>query len=153
MEEQRRIKAILKVAIILLIGLIVLLVIFKDANAASKEVKWNPPIDNCDATPLADLSGFTVWWGQTPRPPDPPSSCSAFVDETLYPNSFMVGPSDTQAVISVFDEEVERTFFIAITAWDSKGNQSQYSNELEWIVPPMMVAPNRPTNLRDVMAP
>ena len=129
---------------------LIITLIGSPVQAVEITISWNPPTENCDGTSLVDLAGSTVWWGTSPRPVDPPPSCSVFVDQTLYPNSFIVGPTDTQAVVSVFDAEVERTFYIAVTAWDNSGNQSQYSGELVWFVPPTMVAPAAPTNLRVV---
>lgn len=120
--------------------------------AASMTLSWDAPALNCDESALTDLAGFTVWWGNTPRPSGVPPTCGA-PDETVYLNSFMVGPADTQAVLSVFDMEIERTLYISVTAFDSYGNQSHYADELVWFVPPTMVAPGIPTNLRVVAGP
>lgn len=136
--------------LLVLLVLIAMVLFTGTAMAASITLSWDAPALNCDDSALTDLAGFTVWWGSTPRPSGIPPTCGV-ADETVYFNSFMVGPTDTQAVLSVFDMEVERTLYIAVTAFDSYGNQSQYADELVWFVPPTMVAPGTPTNLQGVV--
>ena len=75
-------------------------------------LSWVPPTENIDGTPLNDLSGYRVLWGTESR---------------NYSNSLNI--SDP-AVTSVDIGVNIGTYFFAMKAIDSAGDESSFSNEL-----------------------
>jgi hypothetical protein len=75
-------------------------------------LKWQAPVKNVDGTPLTDLSGYRVYYGEQSRE---------------YSNSETI--SDPRAVR--YDVEVlSGSYYFAMTALDGNGNESGYSNEV-----------------------
>lgn len=73
---------------------------------------WQPPAENQDGSPATDLSGYRIYYGSFSR--------SYSEDVTVS------GASTTQWDLSLPSGE----YFIAMTAFDSDGNESSYSNEV-----------------------
>ncbi len=74
---------------------------------------WNTPITNEDGSPLTDLAGYRVYYG---------TSSSNLTD------SIDIG-NETEAVVNNLQPGV--TYYIAITSYNTSGNESNYSDLLE----------------------
>ena len=72
---------------------------------------WDAPATNEDGTPLNDLGGYKVYYGRSSR---------------SYTNSIDAG-LDNSIAIGVLSQG---TWFFAVTAYDTSGNESGYSNEV-----------------------
>lgn len=79
----------------------------------SATLLWAPATTNSDGTPLSDLAGYRVYYGTasgnytTTVDVSDPAATSAQIDG-LTPNT---------------------TYYFAVTAYDSSGNESSFSNE------------------------
>lgn len=94
------------------------------AQAASVTCTWSAPTTNADGTPLTDLAGFHVYYGQASRAYVPPIDVGNVT-------TFMVPNLSTG-----------QTYYFAVTAYDWSGNESPWSNELSvTILPPDPVLP------------
>ncbi len=71
---------------------------------------WEPPITNADGTPLTDLAGYRVYFG--------PGS-----GNYIYKNN--VG----DVTICTIGGLTRGTWCFVVTAYDTAGNESDYSNE------------------------
>ncbi|MEW6417445.1 MAG: DNRLRE domain-containing protein [Nitrospirota bacterium] len=90
------------------------LVLFLSAGkvySGQATLSWDPPTTNADGTPLLDLAGYNVYYGNTS------SNYSQIID---------VGNITTYTVASLNDG----TYYFAVTAYDTSGNESEYSNEV-----------------------
>jgi hypothetical protein len=90
-------------------------------------VTWTAPITNTDGTALTNLAGFRLYWGTTAG---------------TYTTSRDIGnvKATTLNVLGIFSGN----WFMAVTAYDTTGNESGYSNEYNFF----LRSPNPPTNLR-----
>jgi hypothetical protein len=93
---------------------LVIILFFSPAALFAGEVtfNWSAPAFNVDGTPLKDLSGFKIYYGTASR---------------LYDGSIDVGNVSTARVSNLTDG---LTYYFAITAYDTSGNESGYSNEV-----------------------
>jgi hypothetical protein len=73
---------------------------------------WKAPVKNIDGTPLRDLAGFRIYYGT-----------SSFT----YTRSIDV-KKVTQYTLQNLPQG---TWYFAVTAYDSRGNESQFSNQLK----------------------
>jgi hypothetical protein len=73
--------------------------------------------DHHDNTSLNDLAGYQVYYGLAPR---------------FYDVAVDVGLA-TSAVLS--DLEAGRTYYFAVTAYDTSGNESVFSTEVPYAIP------------------
>jgi Putative Ig domain len=74
-------------------------------------LSWTPPAMNTDGTALTDLAGYRIYWGTA---------------QNSYTNSKTLnGPGFSSAVI---DQLTPATWYFVVTALDSAGNESAYSN-------------------------
>ena len=84
------------------------------------KLTWDPPTTNEDGTPLTDLAGYKLYYG--------PSSAnytgSIDVEDTT---SVEIG-----AIVDVLYDSLPTTDTVcfAVTAYDTYGNESDYSNEV-----------------------
>lgn len=78
-------------------------------------LSWDPVTVNDDGTPVGDLVGYRVYDGPKPG---------------LY-NMMTELPNVTTATL----ELSKGTFYIAVTAFDTSGNESGFSNEVAVTVP------------------
>jgi F5/8 type C domain/Fibronectin type III domain len=118
------------------------------AQAAQITLTWTKPTTNANGTPLTDLAGYKIYYGQASR------SYGPGIDMHNV-NSFTLS-----------NLEEGRTYYFAVTAYDFSGNESKFSNEKsvtipppnendEVVLPPKTVtasawqAPNAPANTRD----
>lgn len=82
-----------------------------------KMIRWQAPTQNEDGTPLNDLAGYVVYWGTESRE---------------YTGSYTIdSPSTTEWEADI----APAMYYFALTAFDSEGNESDYSNELRKRIP------------------
>lgn len=82
----------------------------------SVELHWDPPTENVDESPLADLAGYRVYEGSEPGHYD-------WVSD--------VGSSTMAKLESL----PAGTYYFSVTAYDSAGNESDFSNEISTSLP------------------
>ena len=80
-------------------------------SAGDAILSWDPPTTNADGTPIEDLAGYNIYYGT--------SSGS-------YSQNIDVGDVTTYIVAGLNDG----TYYFAVTAYDTSGNESEYSNEV-----------------------
>lgn len=80
--------------------------------AGTATLSWNPPTTNVDGTPLTDLAGYRIYYGTSTG---------------NYTQNINVGNVTTYQLASLTDGY---TYYFAITAYDTLGNESAYSNEI-----------------------
>ena len=78
----------------------------------SVTLSWQPPEQNVDGTPLTDLAGYRIHYGQQSRN----------YTESIPING--TARSDYSLTLSSGD------YYFAMTAIDADGNESGYSNEV-----------------------
>ena len=86
-------------------------------HAARVSLSWTAPTTNQDNTSLNDLAGYQVYYGLALR---------------FYDVAVDVGLA-TSAVLS--DLEAGRTYYFAVTADDTSGNESVFSTEVPYAIP------------------
>lgn len=82
-----------------------------------KVLRWQPPTQNVDGTPLTDLAGYNVYWGTESR---------------------SYGAPHTIGDPSITEWEVDLPpgrYYFALTAFDREGSESGYSNEVIKTIP------------------
>lgn len=77
---------------------------------------WQPPTENADGSPLNDLAGYRVHYGNV---------------SGVYTNVINVANINT---CSVGDLPLGQTVYFAVTAYDTSGNESGYSNEISTVI-------------------
>ena len=82
-------------------------------NSAS--LSWSPPTTTLDGSPLTNLAGYQIYYGQT-TPVTIENSQSALVNDS----------NQTSYVVSDLGPG---TYYFTVTALDSNGNESAMSNE------------------------
>jgi hypothetical protein len=87
-------------------------------QAAQVQLSWNAPTTNADGTPLTDLAGYKVYYGQASK------------NYTFVVN---VGNQSTYTVTGLQDGQ---TYYFAVRAYDTSGNESTFSNEVNLTPPP-----------------
>jgi len=83
-----------------------------ESFAANVTFSWTPPTTNSDGTPLTDLAGYRVYSGVSSR---------------NYTQNTDVGNVTSYTVTNLSGGT---TYYFAVTAYDTSGNQSTFSNEL-----------------------
>lgn len=79
--------------------------------AGAATLSWTPPTQNTDGTPLSDLAGYRVYWGKS---------------QGSYTNSqTLLNPG---IVSHMVEQLTPATYYFVVTAIDTSGNESQYSN-------------------------
>lgn len=81
------------------------------AHAGQASLSWSPPTTNTDGTPITNLKGYKVYVGTTSR---------------SYDQKFDVGNSTSYSLNSLADGS---TYYFAVTAYNTSGVESTYSNE------------------------
>ncbi len=104
-------RTILSLCSLSLILMLTLLFAAPDAFSASATLSWDAPTTNTDGSPLADLAGYKLYYGT--------SSGS-------YSQTINVGTTSSYTVTGLLGG----TYYFAVTAYDSEGNESAYSNEV-----------------------
>lgn len=83
------------------------------------QLGWDPPTTRADGSPLTDIAGYAIHYGQRSR---------------TYAFTKRVG-NQTSAGLSGLVPG--RTYYFTVTAYDSAGNESRPSNEASTVVPPL----------------
>ncbi len=83
-------------------------------------LSWTPSATNIDGTPLTDLAGYKVYYGTT---------------SGGYSSSVDVG-NVTSTKVGNLAKNV--TYYFAVTAYDTAGNESIYSNEVYKLIPDLI---------------
>jgi fibronectin type 3 domain-containing protein len=104
-------------AIIVILGPLSLL----KAEAAQETLAWDPPTVYNDGTPVTDLAGYKLYTGNASR---------------SYQQSVDVGNLTSYTLGALSDGA---TYYFAVTAYDTAGVESAYSNELSKIFPALQV--------------
>ncbi|MEZ5550623.1 MAG: hypothetical protein R3E82_07035 [Pseudomonadales bacterium] len=78
----------------------------------SLALNWQAPTQNVDGSPLTDLAGYRIYYGQVSR--------------NYTGDSAVNNPSASSATIAL----PSGTYYVAMTALDADGNESAYSNEI-----------------------
>ncbi len=105
-------------------GLTICLTLFLYAAplfAGNATLSWNPPTTNADGTPLTDLAGFIIYDGTATG---------------VYSYSTNVGNVTTYQVGNLTEGF---TYYFAITAYDTSGNESEYSYEVSKTIAPRAI--------------
>lgn len=79
-------------------------------------LRWRAPTKNVDGSTLSDLNGFKVYWG---------------AESGQYEGSHRVGSKPRGWLVDL----PSGSYFFVVTAVDSDGNESAYSNEVERYIP------------------
>lgn len=80
-------------------------------TVVDETIRWAAPAQNVDGTPLLDLDGFNVYWGTA---------------SGRYSDSMRVAADARQWRAQL----PAGTYFLAVTALNSRGEESGYSNEI-----------------------
>ncbi len=94
-----------------LLILLVLVICASQALAYDVTLTWDPPTTNADGTPLTDLAGYKVYYGTS---------------SGNYTTSIDVNNVTTYTVTGL----QPGTYYFAVTAYDTSGNESDYSEEV-----------------------
>jgi len=81
-------------------------------------LSWNAPTTNTDGSALTDLAGYKVYYGT--------------VSGTYAGSINMAGKNSTSLSVATLASTVpvRGTYYIAVTAYDTSGFESNYSNEV-----------------------
>jgi hypothetical protein len=103
--------------LIIIAGLLLTFLYDSNARAGTATLSWNAPTTNADGSPLTDLAGYKVYYG------------SVSIAYTQTVDVGMTGsPSAPSYVINNLADG--NTYYFAVTAYDSSGNESGYSGEV-----------------------
>ena len=80
----------------------------------SATISWEAPLQNEDQTPLTDLAGFKMYLGQQSQ---------------VYTEIMNVGNQTTSTIYALDRGTV---YYFAVTAYDYSGNESGFSDEIQW---------------------
>ena len=86
-------------------------------SLGSATLSWTPPTENEDGTAIIDLAGYRIYWGTTPG---------------SYPNSVTI--NNPGVVMFVVENLVPGSYEFAVTAFNTAGVESVYSNTATKIV-------------------
>ena len=87
-----------------------------EGTTSSITLSWETPVSLADGKPLADLSGFNIYYGKSPL------GYSEVID---------TGDVRTYTLQNM----PAGTYYFAITAYDSAGNETDFSPEVEKSIP------------------
>ncbi|MGD0885998.1 MAG: fibronectin type III domain-containing protein, partial [Thermodesulfovibrionales bacterium] len=104
---------------ILFLLVLTLVIIFLPQNGYSDQatLTWTPPTTNANGTALTDLAGYIVYYGTA---------------SGNYSQNINVGDVTTYTVSNL---TAGTTYYFAVTAYDTAGNQSAYSNQVSETTP------------------
>lgn len=97
--------------IVLTLYFAVLLFAF-NVHAGDVTLSWDPPSFNEDGSTIINLSGYNLYYGTTSRD---------------YTHNVHIGNVTTYQIANLTDGA---TYYMAITAYDSSGSESNYSDEI-----------------------
>ncbi len=111
--------------IFLTMAFLLLLTAFQTARAEQVTIAWNPNTES-------DLAGYKHYYGTSSR---------------IYDNSVDVGNQTSYTILNLV---AGTTYFLAVTAYDTSGNESDYSNEITY-TPIDIMPPGSPINIRIII--
>lgn len=97
------------------------------AIAGNVTLTWSPSLFNKDGTPLTDFAGYALYYG--------PASGD-------YTNSIDIGNVTTYQLYGLPEG---MTWYFSVTAYDTSGNESEYSNQVARFIPQSSDVPNPPS--------
>jgi len=103
---------------------IVLMLLFLSVSPVRADIvtlEWDGPTTNVDGSPLTDLGGYRVYYGN---------------QSGVYGTPVDVG-NVTSYVINLSDGN----WFFAVTSYDTSGNESDYSNECNKLIDTIKPSP------------
>ncbi|MCB0323049.1 MAG: hypothetical protein KDD69_05725 [Bdellovibrionales bacterium] len=89
-----------------------------EALAGEVQIRWQGPTKNRDGSALTDLGGFKLYLGS---------------QSGLYSQSIDVGKNESYTLLHLVPGE---RYYLALTAYDTSGNESDFSSERMHIVAP-----------------
>ena len=106
-----------------IIVVVVMMLILSSHNAFSGEavLTWDYPTTNADGTPLTDLAGFKAYYGTA-------SGNYSTVIDAIFATCVTTLPCSTSTF--TVTNLSETTYYFAVTAYDTAGNESDFSNEV-----------------------
>lgn len=102
------------------------LVVAQTSFAAGAMLSWDPPTTNMDGTVAVDLAGYKLYWGTSPG---------------VYTNVMTAPCINCPIPIAGATERAcvalspGNTYYFAVTAFDTDGNESDFSNEVSKAIP------------------
>lgn len=91
----------------------------QQGNSNSATLSWEAPITNTDVTPLTDLAGYKIYFGST----------SGNYSETIDAEDALCEDIGDKTECSYTLQNLNSgEYFFAVTAYDTSGNESNYSN-------------------------
>jgi hypothetical protein len=95
-------------------------------------LSWDPPTAKADGSPLTDIAGYKIHYGQRSR---------------TYAFTNIVGNQTSAGIAGLIPG---RTYFFAVTAYDSMGNESRLSDEVSRVAP--LTVSQTPMLMQDALA-
>lgn len=106
-----------KLILIILLSLLLLSLSHPTAWADNATLSWIPPTTHVDGTPLTDLVGYKVYYG----------TASGTYTQVVDAGLTATPSTPTYTVINLV---TGNTYYFAVTAYNTSGNESSYSNEV-----------------------
>jgi MYXO-CTERM domain-containing protein len=103
------------------------------ARAATVTLAWDPPTTNTDGTPVDDLGGYKVYYGTVNTPPYKGTGAKEGASPITVPLSAFADPS--KPVYKMTVPSCLHLYF-TVTAYDTSGNESDYSNSVDKTIAP-----------------
>jgi hypothetical protein len=114
----------------------IIIVLFSTSSyAANVTASWNAPTTNEDGSSLTDLAGYKLYYG---------------LASGNYTASIVVGNVTTYQINNLVDD---LTYYFAVTALDKSGNESIYSEEQSFTLPPPPPPPAPDIAVSDSISP
>lgn len=98
--------------IIIILSFLLMLMGATSVLAADFTLIWESPTTNADGTPLTDLAGYKVYYGTA---------------SGTYGTPINVGNVTTYKVTGLLSDKM---YYFVVTAFDTSGNESGYSNQV-----------------------
>lgn len=93
---------------------------------------WTPPTKNTDGSNLTDLSRYKVYWGTV---------------SGVYPNSVQITAPASSNILTNQSLNCNTDYFFVVTAVNSVGSESAYSNVATKKTPVCSTIPGAPSTL------
>jgi len=104
-------------------------------------LSWDPPTTNTDDSVLTDLAGYKIYHGSNPR---------ATEDYTAFVDVGLILPSADGSVHFTLTGLSDGVHYVALTAYNSSGYESDYSNEANMTVESAMPPDTTPPQITGV---
>lgn len=120
------------------------------SGTATVTLEWQAPTHKIDGTPLEDLSGFVVFWGDAARDAEGCTAPSSLDDDACYAHAFDVADPDaaSEGLTVTLDGPTE--LYFAMVAYRANGMISNYSNEVSRVIELEIDTPPEAPTLQDV---